>query len=134
MRCRLFRSFAARLTGALLALAMLAAPTFAQLSAAEKCRSRCAPAAQSAHANCCEGGGGGKAQTQAGDDRGTDPAGKPSDASLKFCPGCNGRPLVADTPRLTLTLDPAPICVAVSGELTSASFDVPFSIFHPPRA
>jgi hypothetical protein len=119
------------LTGALLALAMLASPTFAQLSAAETCRSRCKSAVKAAHASCC--GGGADVRTQAGDGR-TIPDGKPSDASLKLCPGCNGRPLVSDTPRLTITLDPAPIFVAVSGELASASVDVPFAIFHPPRA
>jgi hypothetical protein len=57
-----------------------------------------------------------------------------SDSDTKYCPGCSGRPLIATSHRLTLTLEPAPIDAPPADADAAASFDVPFAIFHPPRA
>ena len=99
MNRRTIRRLATRLTGALLALAMLAGPTLARVQVAEICRMRCYPAAaKGAHGGCCGKASESATQTQRGGEH--DPADPAGDASLKYCPGCNGRPLVADTPRL----------------------------------
>jgi hypothetical protein len=131
MNSRRFLNFAPRVAGVVLVLAMLAAPSLAQVQAAERCRSACEPG-KAARSGCCAR----SAKATAGHAASTDPAGKHAgdSPSPRYCPGCNGRPLVLDTPQLTITLEPAPLFVPASRAEATASFDVPFAIFHPPRA
>src|SRR5688572_4146151 len=132
-----YYSVAARLVRVALALALFAGPSVAQVTAAELCRTRCNPATLVGQAGCCGEHDAPAADRSSGERRdadGQEPAGTPSGSGAKFCPGCNGRPLALDTPRLTVSLDPAPLFAPAFGPMTSASVDVPFAIFHPPRA
>ena len=138
MKCLSFQSLAARLTGVVLALAMLVGPSVAQVAAAEVCRTRCEPATLPGNGGCCGLPGiraaeRGSMERHAGDGK-QNPGDQPTQSNPKFCPGCSARPLALDTPRLTLSLEPAPLFAPAFEAKTSASFDVPFAIFHPPRA
>jgi hypothetical protein len=126
------RSLATRVAGVLLlAAGMLVSPSIAQVSAAERCRTACA-AEPSAAPACCTHLGDGQQVTLRQDAGHRDS--EPSDSDTKYCPGCNGRPLILTSDRLTLTLEPAPVAAPATDADSSVSFDVPFAIFHPPRA
>jgi hypothetical protein len=126
------RSLAIRLAGVLLlAAGMLVSPSIAQVSAAERCRTVCA-AEPSAARGCCKTPGDRQHAAvrhhdgQGGSDR--------SDSDTKYCPGCNGRPLLLTSHHFSLTLEPALVAEPAAHADASVSFDVPFAIFHPPRA
>ena len=128
---RITRVFAFRLAIAALAIGMLLSPSFAQLTAAERCRSACSREGATALPSCCSVQVG-KAYADRHSDHG--PTNPGSDTETKYCPGCNGRPLIASATPVTLTLDLTPIDRPAIDAVTSVSFDVPFAIFHPPRA
>ena len=137
MKCLPSQPVAARLLGVLLALAMLVGPSVAQVAAAEVCRTRCDPAALAGNGGCCGEHGTRAAEPRSGGTprrrRRPTPADQPAESDPKFCPGCNGRPLALDTPRADAVTRPAPRSrTRPSAPMTSASFDVPFAIFHPP--
>jgi hypothetical protein len=124
------RSLAFRLTGALLALGLLLSPSFAQVTAAERCRTRCDAASPDAPPPCCKSHPATVAQdAQQSGDHGN----HGSDGQTKYCPGCNGRPLLVEPTSIQLTLDPALVCFLPSAPATLGSADVCFAIFHPPR-
>src|SRR5688572_10095327 len=110
MNRRTLRHVVGRLTSAVLALAVLLGPSVAQVDAAEQCRTRCGPAELAGHAACCgEALGSTSADAEvAGHEDGQSPAGK-SDPATKYCAGFGARALAVDTPRLTRTLDLAPV-------------------------
>ena len=123
-------TFRFRVAGVLLALAMLLSPSVAQVDAAEYCRKSCAALKAAGEANCCEKPG--HAAAAPVDPEQSDNGA--SDAPKGYCPGCGGRPLFVTAPRQMPSLDATPIFLPPLDCLTSASFDVPFAIFHPPRA
>ena len=120
--------FRVRAAGVVLVLAMLFSPSVAQIGAAEYCRKSCAAMETVGGSNCCAKG---NHAVQAGDEPSDTGA---SDAPKGYCPGCGGRPLFVAAPLPMPSLDPTPILLTPCESLTSASFDVPFAIFHPPRA
>jgi hypothetical protein len=123
------RSLAFRLTVALLALGLLLSPSFAQVTAAERCRTRCDAAGLDAPRHCCKAHPAtAQDARQSGDD-----ADHGSDGQTKYCPGCNGRPLLIEPTSIQLTLDPALVYFLPSASATFGSADVCFAIFHPPR-
>ena len=135
MNRRVLQHFAGRMTSALLGLALVLGPSLAQVNAAEQCRARCEPARLAGHASCCgedrvTTDGGSSIDGQAANQSSTGDG----DPVTKYCAGCGARPLAVDTPRLTFTLDLIPAFVLAPAATTSSSFDVPFAIFHPPRA
>jgi hypothetical protein len=125
------RSFAFRLTGAVLALGLLLSPSFAQVNAAERCRTRCETAGADAPRPCCASHPVSAAQDARQSSDQSDPG---SEGQTKYCPGCNGRPLLSEPSSNEFTLDPALICFLPSAPAAPGSADVCFSIFHPPRA
>jgi hypothetical protein len=127
------RALAVRFTSVLLALGLLLSPSLTQVSAAERCRTRCdAAGVQTTPPHCCKSHAA-KANVagQSGDDHGERGS---SDGQTKYCPGCNGRPLLVEPASMQLTLDPALICVLPDAPAAPGSADVCFAIFHPPRA
>jgi hypothetical protein len=116
-----------RAAGVVLVLGMLFSPSVAQIGAAEYCRKSCAAIETAGGSNCCAKG---NHAAQAGDERSDAGA---TDAPKGYCPGCGGRPLFVTAPQPMPSLDPTPIYLPAYESLTSASFDVPFAIFHPPR-
>ena len=120
--------FRFRAAGVVLVLPMLLAPGVAQVGAAEYCRKSCATIETAGGSNCCAKAH--YAAVPAGDEQSDTGA---SDGPKGYCPGCGGRPLFVSATRQMPSLDPTPIFLPASLSLTSASFDVPFAIFHPPR-
>jgi hypothetical protein len=122
-------TFRFRVAGVLLTLAMLLSPSVAQVNAAEYCRKSCAALKAAGEANCC--GNASHAAAPADPEQSNTGA---SETPKGYCPGCGGRPLFVTAPCQMPSLDPTPIFLPDLQFLTSASFDVPFAIFHPPRA
>jgi hypothetical protein len=124
-----------RISRVLLTLALLFSPSAAQVTAAEICRTRCIDAGQFApvSACCAKVGSSGHDETRADSSSGRRSDEQGTDSRSKYCLGCGGRPLIVCTDRFDLSLAATPIFSLTSAPVTAASFDVPFSIFHPPR-
>lgn len=122
--------FAPRAMATLLVLAMLASPTLAQRLAAETCRARCDRFGKVIRRACCAKST--QPRLNHHDDKGA--ADQQSENGSKYCPGCNGRPLIDDARPLNLGIDATPLFIAAIVPAEAHSVDISFAIFHPPRA
>lgn len=128
------RTFAARSLAALLALAMVLAPTAGQVTAAETCRVRCEYAGAKS-VSCCDA-----MTTNAGTGSRLDhrdsktPVDRGPDAGSKYCAGCAARPLIAASTPVNFTFDASPLFAPAPAPTVTHSAEISLAIFHPPRA